>query len=139
MRESHQIIAVRVGARLKELRGPLTQQEFASRLGLSQAQYNRYETGKRLAPDSVLERAAAELGLAVDELIWGPSAPAAAPPAEAASERALAMARFMAELDQDSREDIYLFLKSKAEDVTRRRKASLEKARSALRDLRRAV
>ncbi len=134
MRESHHIIAARVGARLKELRGGLTQQEFAARLGLSQAQYNRYETGKRLAPDAVLEGAARELGLSVEALVWGGAAPAA----DAASERARAVAELMAELDQDSREDLYLFLKNKTEDVMRRRRASLEKARAALRALRRA-
>ncbi|CAO0821682.1 hypothetical protein DFAR_2550016 [Desulfarculales bacterium] len=40
-----------MGERLKQLRDGLTQAEFAQRLGLSQAQYNRYETGKRLLPD----------------------------------------------------------------------------------------
>lgn len=135
MRESHRIIAARVGARLKELRGGQTQEQFAQRLGLSQAQYNRYERGKRLAPDSVLEKAATLLGLAVEDLLWQ-NTPAKVETL-AMPDHARAVAELVSELDQQSLEDLYYFLKHKTEDVSRRRQASTRRARAALEALRR--
>jgi transcriptional regulator with XRE-family HTH domain len=134
MRESHRIIAARVGARLKALRGNRTQAEYAASLGLSQAQYNRYETGKRLAPDAVLTRAAQMAGITPEELLWG-----SLPAAEGTPDYARAVAELAALLDAESQEDLYYFLKHKVDDLARRRRRGVRRARAALESLRRKV
>ncbi len=127
------MIALRVGERFKTLRGLRTQTEFAASLGLSQAQYNRYETGKRLAPDRVLERVAQECGLRPEEVVWGP-APEAAPDPD---ETGAAVATLVRLLDPESLADLYFFLKRKTEDLTQRRRLEARQAHSALEVLRR--
>lgn len=137
MRESHNIIAAQVGARLKVLRGGETQQDYAKRLGLSQAQYNRYETGKRLAPDNVLQRAAQAAGITPEQLIWGGAA--AGPSSEPAGPSALGYGRAVAQLvelmDSDSQEDLFFYLKAKTQDLQRRQ----ARMRTALEDLEAAL
>ena len=129
MRESHTLIAAWVGRRLKQLRGERTQKEFADLLGLSQAQYNRYETGKRLAHDKVLAGVAGICGLTPEQVIWGDELPAtAAPRAEAARD----VAELITLLDDEAREDLFIFLKNKTEALARRRRSE---ARHALRVL----
>ncbi|RJX29237.1 MAG: XRE family transcriptional regulator [Desulfarculus sp.] len=130
MREAHNIIAAHVGRRLRELRGERTQKEFAERLALSQAQYNRYETGKRLAPDRVLAAAAAASGLSPEQVVWGEGAPAAE-----AADLAREIAALVALLDDEAREDLYIFLKSKAQDLARRRRAEARRALKAIEGL----
>lgn len=122
MRESHNIIARRVGARLKELRGRKTQAQFAAGLGLSQAQYNRYETGKRLAPDKLLEEVARLCGLSPEEVAFAPGAAAAA--ADAVDE----VARLAARLDRRGLEDVRLFLKVKVGDMDEQRRKDDDRA-----------
>ena len=126
MRESHKIVAKRVGRKLKELRGFETQQEYARGLGCSQAQYNRYETGKRLAPDGLLEAAAAQQGISPELLLWGgpPS-----PEEEGRSEFCQAVARLVGLMNAREREDIYLYLRRKAKMS---RQAELERAAKAM-------
>jgi transcriptional regulator with XRE-family HTH domain len=129
MREAHYIIAAHVGRRLRELRGERTQKEFAERLELSQAQYNRYETGKRLAHDKVLTGVAEICGLSPEQVVWGDELPAGAQPqAEAARD----VAELIALLDDEAREDLFIFLRNKTEDLARRRRSE---ARHALRVL----
>ncbi len=129
MRESHTLIAAWVGRRLKQLRGERTQKEFADLLGLSQAQYNRYETGKRLAHDKVLAEVAEICGMSPERVIWGDELPAGArPQAEAARD----VAELIALLDEEAREDLFIFLKNKTEDLARKRRSE---ARHALRVL----
>jgi transcriptional regulator with XRE-family HTH domain len=122
-----------VGARLKEVRGRQTQLEFAARLGLSQAQYNRYETGKRLAPDEVLHKAAAEAGLEPAEMVFGPA------PAGSAqtSPYGRAVAELVELLDSESQEDLLFYLKSKTRALSRRRQTKVRQAMAALESLRR--
>ena len=134
MRESHKIVARRVGQRLKELRGSQTQQEYAKGLGLSQAQYNRYETGKRLAPDSLLEAAAAGCGLSPEQLIWGRGPVSLDRAAEPGF--AQAVARLVGLLDTRSREDIYLYLRQKV--GRSRQKVVIQAAEAMERAFRRA-
>ncbi len=129
MRESHTLIAAWVGRRLKQLRGQRTQKEFADLLGLSQAQYNRYETGKRLAHDKVLAGVAEICGLSPERVIWGDDLPAGAAPGE---EAARDVAALIALLDDEAREDLFIFLRNKTEDLARRRR---REARHALRVL----
>jgi transcriptional regulator with XRE-family HTH domain len=134
------MIALKVGERLKELRGGQTQAEFAQRLGLSQAQYNRYETGKRLLPDRLIEAVAARCGIAPEQVVWGhdPSpAPAPVPAAPASSEVSQAVARLLALLDPESLEDLYFFLKRKTEDLAKRRHLEASQAQEALEILKR--
>lgn len=125
--------ALRVGERLKILRGLRTQTEFAESLGLSQAQYNRYETGKRLAPDRVLELVARECGLQPEEVVWGPPAETGQAPDETGE----AVASLVRLLDPESLTDLYYFLKRKTEDLALRRRLEARQAHSALEVLRR--
>lgn len=126
-----------MGERLKELRGGQTQADFAQRLGLSQAQYNRYETGKRLAPDRIIEAVAQRCALTPQEVVWG-SRPASAPPTPApAGEVGQAVASLLALLDQESLEDLYYFLKRKTEEMAKRRHLEVRQAQQALEILKR--
>ncbi len=134
MRDSHSIIAARVGERLKTLRGELTQAEFARQLGISQAQYNRYETGKRLAPDSILLKVAGLKGISPREVIWG-EGPAGGE--GAAPDYVQAVARLVGLLDPDSLEDLYYFLRQKTQHLSRRRREQLQSVQAALETLRR--
>jgi transcriptional regulator with XRE-family HTH domain len=140
MREGHEIIASRVGQRLKDLRGPLTQAEFAARLGVTQTQYHRYESGKRLAPDRLLEAVAGLAGLTPEQVAWGdalPAPPAAQlPPGDPLGQ---AVAHLVALLDRQSLEDLYFFLKHKAEDMSARQRRQTKQAQAALETLRKAV
>jgi len=130
------MIATWVGERLKTLRGGQTQAEFAQRLGLSQAQYNRYETGKRLMPDRVLQAVAQNCGLTPEQVVWG-QAPAAQPATPAPPEAQEALARLLSLLDQESLDDLYFFLKRKTEDLARRRHLEARQAQEALEILKR--
>ncbi len=131
MRESHTLIARRVGQRLKQLRAGRTQVDFARMLGLTQSQYNRYETGKRLAPDEVIERVARVCGITPEEVIWGEQA--SGPQHQELVE---AVVELVQALDKDSLEDLYFFLKNKVEDLARRRRAQLKRMGEALEKLR---
>ncbi len=126
MREAHQIVAGRVGRRLKDLRGELTQTKFAEQMGISQAQYNRYETGKRLAPDRVLREVARLREVTPEEVVWGPSG--AGPPGDLAAE----LAKLLVLLDPEDRHDLYLYLKVKTEALARRRQREARQAQRLL-------
>lgn len=132
-----------MGERLKSLRGSQTQAEFAQRLGLSQVQYNRYETGKRLAPDRVLEAVAQRCGLTPQEVVWGRQRPAplaalpAPPPAPEADPLGAAVTRLVALLDAQSLEDLYFFLKQKTEALARSRRQEVSQAQEDLELLKR--
>jgi transcriptional regulator with XRE-family HTH domain len=140
MREAHEIIASRVGQRLRELRAGLTQAEFAARLGVTQTQYHRYETGKRLAPDRLLQAVAQLKGLSADEVAWGQAPPAAAvaPPSPGDS-LGQAVAHLVSLLDRQSLEDLYYFLKRKAQDQAARQRRESKQAQAALETLRKAA
>ena len=129
MRDSHTLIAAWVGRRLKELRGGRTQKEFADLLGLSQAQYNRYETGKRLAHDKVLEQVASVCGLSPEQVVWGDELPAEA---RSRLEAAREFAALMDLLDDAAKEDIFVFLKHKTQELARKRRAEARQALKAL-------
>ncbi len=140
MREAHEIIAGRVGQRLRQLRAGQTQAEFAASLGVSLAQYNRYETGKRLAPDWLLVEAAVLAGLSAEELVWGEAPPASAnAPADSGGELSQAVTRLLSLLDRQSLEDLYFFLKRKTEDVTRRQRQEARQAQADLEAIRKAA
>lgn len=135
MGEAHEMIALRVGERLKHLRGGRTQSEFAEVLGIGQVQYNRYETGKRLAPDRVLERVAQDSGITPEEVVWGPSPRPAAAAAEGGepADVGAAVASLVRLLDQESLTDLYFFLQRKTEDLNRRRHQEVRQALEVLR------
>jgi transcriptional regulator with XRE-family HTH domain len=128
MRDSHKIIGSKVGRRLRELRGGLKQTEFAGRLGLKQGQYSRYETGERLAPDSVLQRVAGLTGLTPEEVVWGGGK---ASPSQG-DEVVWQVARLAGLLDRGDLEDLRIFLKAKVRDLNRRRRREAEQAEKAL-------
>lgn len=131
MREAHSIVAARVGARLKAIRGRETQVEFARRLGLSQAQYNRYETGKRLAPDRILELVAEVAGIAAEEVVWGEAPDYVANSPEPARE----IASLLAMLDEEDREDFYIFLKNKTAVLARKKESEARRANAVVKRL----
>lgn len=128
VRESHKIIATRVGTRLKWLRGSMTQAEFAAVLGIRQSQYSRYETGERLAPDALLEKAARFKGISPQELLWGPEPRPQEPPADPAR----AIAQLVRLMDEQDRQDLYHYLKLKLGDLGRKRRRLLKEAEEAL-------
>ncbi len=136
MREHHGLIAAWVGERLRLLRGGQTQTEFAAGLGLDQAQYNRYETGKRLAPDWVIEAAAQARGLKPGQALWGGDAQAA-PEEDLGRDPALAraVAGLLDQLDSEALEDLFYFLKNKTESLARRRRKETREAQAALETL----
>ncbi|MCB2186755.1 MAG: helix-turn-helix domain-containing protein [Deltaproteobacteria bacterium] len=138
MRESHRHIALRVGQRLKELRGAETQADYAARLGLSQAQYNRYETGTRLMPDRLLELAAGLAGLDPEQMVFGPPPPPPDPPGGLAlglEGLGRELAALVALLPAQDREDLYYFLRAKTEALAQRQQEKNELARQALENI----
>lgn len=56
-------------ARLKSLRGDMTQAKFAKKLGLAQNSYHRYEAGERVPGIKVLSKMASRLGVSTDWLL----------------------------------------------------------------------
>jgi transcriptional regulator with XRE-family HTH domain len=142
MREAHEIIASRVGQRLKDLRAGLTQAEFSARLGVTQTQYHRYESGKRLAPDRLLQAVAELMGLTPEQVIWGDQLPPPAPaPPQLSPPDPLgqAVTHLVTLLDRQSLEDLYYFLKRKAEDMAARQRKETKQALAALETLRKAA
>jgi transcriptional regulator with XRE-family HTH domain len=62
-----------VGQRIRQLRGDVTQEEFASSLGISQAQLSKYELGQSALPLGVLVKIAHKYGRTTDWILTGRS------------------------------------------------------------------
>jgi transcriptional regulator with XRE-family HTH domain len=60
-----------IGNRIKHLRGPDTQLDFAKKLGMTLRSYQRYESGERMPKGDVAQRIASFRGLPVDFLLHG--------------------------------------------------------------------
>jgi transcriptional regulator with XRE-family HTH domain len=60
-----------IGNRLKQLRGPLSQKEFAKRIEVSLPAYQRYEAGKRMLKDDALYRIAAICNMPIEWILSG--------------------------------------------------------------------
>jgi DNA-binding XRE family transcriptional regulator len=60
-----------LGSRLRQLRGQTTQEEFATFLGISQAQLSKYELGQSAPPLGVLVRLAEKFGKSTDWILTG--------------------------------------------------------------------
>ncbi len=60
-----------IGARIRQLRGNMPQQEFAVLLGISQAQVSKIELGKFAPSLDVLVRIAQHYGKSLDWIVWG--------------------------------------------------------------------
>lgn len=131
MRKSHDLIAARVGLRLKKLRGTMTQAQYADQLGIKQAQYNRYETGRRLAPDDIIIRAAELANLEPLQVVFGGGEDFAGGQEDFA-ESAAGLIRL---LDSESLEDLYYFLKQKTQSLATRQEAGMRHAEAALEGL----
>ena len=59
--------------RLRQLRGRLTQAEFARKLGIaSQQTYGNYEKGRRVPKPPILQRIAQRCGVSIDWLLGSP-------------------------------------------------------------------
>ena len=132
MRGTHSLIAAHVGRRLKNLRGGYRQNEFAARLGLNQAQYNRYEVGKRLAPDSVIQKVADTCGLDPEQVIWGEcygETQRSRPPLREFVDSVSQMVRL---LDTEALFDVFMILKDRARQLETRRKQQVQLAEDAM-------
>ncbi len=62
-----------IGGRIRELRAGTTQEEFASVLGISQAQLSKYELGQSAPPLGVLIRVAEKYYKSTDWILTGRS------------------------------------------------------------------
>jgi transcriptional regulator with XRE-family HTH domain len=62
-----------VGARIRQLRNQITQEEFARILRISQAQLSKYELGQSAPPLGVLIRLAEQHGKSTDWILMGRS------------------------------------------------------------------
>jgi transcriptional regulator with XRE-family HTH domain len=60
-----------IGARIRELRGSRTQEEFARLMRVSQAQLSKYELGQSAPPLGFLARIAGDTGRSVDWILMG--------------------------------------------------------------------
>jgi transcriptional regulator with XRE-family HTH domain len=60
-----------IGERLRALRVPRTQKEFARYLGVPQPQYSRYERGVYKPPRQLLERISEAKGVSIDWILTG--------------------------------------------------------------------
>ena len=60
-----------VGLRIRQLRGPTSQEEFAKELGISQAQLSKYELAQSAPPLGVLVTLGESRGTSVDWLLTG--------------------------------------------------------------------
>lgn len=62
---------IEIGKRLKNLRGNLSQKEFAKKIGVSHIAYQNYEYGKRVPPGPVLSRIATICHVTTDYILTG--------------------------------------------------------------------
>jgi transcriptional regulator with XRE-family HTH domain len=128
--------------RLRRLRGDhgLTQEDLCARLGILQEQYSKYETGKRLPYDQLLERLGDIYGITPEELAWGGRSPTAerVDPASVRralnqgrevpkNELALALAQAAAGLERVELEDLFLEAVLKLEAGKQEQKELTEK------------
>jgi transcriptional regulator with XRE-family HTH domain len=60
-----------LGQRIRELRGTITQEEFARWLGISQAQLSKYELGQSMLSLDVLAKLARKTGRSTDWILLG--------------------------------------------------------------------
>lgn len=60
-----------IGMRMRQLRGLITQEEFARVLGISQAQLSKYELGQSAPPLGVLVKLAAKHDKSTDWILMG--------------------------------------------------------------------
>ena len=59
-----------IGQRLRTLRGDMTQQELASKIGVSDATIGMYESGERVPKDEIKIRYASFFGKTVQEIFF---------------------------------------------------------------------
>jgi transcriptional regulator with XRE-family HTH domain len=62
-----------IGGRIRELRGTVTQEEFAQWLGISQAQLSKYELGQSIPSLDALTKLAKKTGRSTDWILLGRS------------------------------------------------------------------
>ena len=60
-----------IGQRIRQLRGQVTQEEFASVLDISQAQLSKYELGQTAPPLGVFAKLSQRFGRSVDWILTG--------------------------------------------------------------------
>lgn len=61
---------MKVGEKLRKLRGEKTQEEIARALGITKSSYAMYERGERVPRDEVKIRIAAFFGVSVQDLFF---------------------------------------------------------------------
>jgi DNA-binding transcriptional regulator YiaG len=70
-RADSEVNLLEVGARIRRLRGRITQEEFSRALGISQAQLSKYELGLSAVPLGVLMKLAKKSGGTADWILTG--------------------------------------------------------------------
>jgi transcriptional regulator with XRE-family HTH domain len=68
-------MTIHLGARLRQLRGNLSQEAFATKLAIGRKSLLRYEAGERLPDAETLARVSRETGISADWLLFGDAAP----------------------------------------------------------------
>jgi transcriptional regulator with XRE-family HTH domain len=72
-RSQNEIDLHAMGQRIRQIRGDLTQEDFALSLGISQAQLSKYELGQTALPLGVLVKLAQKSGRLADWILTGKS------------------------------------------------------------------
>ena len=70
-RSQNEIDLQAIGQRIRQLRGDVTQEDFARSLGISQAQLSKYELGQSALPLGSLVKIAQKFGHTADWILTG--------------------------------------------------------------------
>jgi transcriptional regulator with XRE-family HTH domain len=62
-----------IGQRIRQIRGEVTQEDFAQSLGISQAQLSKYELGQSALPLGALVKLSQKFGRTADWILTGRS------------------------------------------------------------------
>ena len=62
-----------IGQRIRQIRGEVTQEDFAQSLGISQAQLSKYELGQSALPLGALVKLSQKCGRTADWILTGKS------------------------------------------------------------------
>ena len=132
MRRSYGIIAAHTGSRLKELRGACKQKEFALMLGMNQTQYNRYELGRRIPPDTVIIKLAQICGLETGQVLWGEGYKQPGGQRSAMAQLVDSLSQMIRVLDVGALEEVYAFVEARSKIALESRADILQRAGEAL-------
>ncbi len=113
-----------IGDRFLQLRGGLSQKEFAKKLGISVRAYQYYEAGDRIPKGEELQRIAEACGISVDWLLTGGSSEAGVIKEakvyylDATTEKVM---KLLEGLDKKGKEDVLKYIQEKEQAAAWRR------------------